>query len=180
MRISKRIVALNCCAAIAAAGALIWPSHSRAAADVPTALVMESGKKILRTFEALTTEHQRVYAQNGEVIVPMVPHLLSGKTRVSLNFHHLDFVSRDGDPVRVRITFHGFPDDLVNDIVVVVKADKGVLKDRNRSVPLRHGQEFDLAYGTGADRAYYLVARTPFDKSLLPTSGAYARISLVN
>jgi hypothetical protein len=85
--------------------------------------------------------------------------------------------------VRVRFTVHGVSEEIREAIRVHMKADKGHgTKDRDRGPELYNlydGAEFDLAYGTSWDRAYYFVERdSPFTGEDLPV-GAYFQLERI-
>ena len=105
------------------------------------------------------TDHDRVYpVEDGRTFIITARDF--GGTRISTNFNHLSWVPRGSEPVRVRFTIHGVDETVRQGLQVHLKVDKRARKDRDRGGDvLQDGSEFDLAYGTDGDRAYYFVER---------------------
>ncbi len=92
---------------------------------------------------------------------------LSG-TRISMTFNHKAWVPRNSSSVRVRLLLEGVSEHVQKNLRVALKAEKHNLKDRNRgNVLLKHGDEFELEYGTNRDVGYYFVHR---NSGILPRS----------
>jgi hypothetical protein len=166
-------------------GPMLAPADVRGEGATTAAIMViveEGGKRMVKALKSLSSEHKRVYPDGDTMIVPMVPSLLSGETRVGLNFDHRSWVPRGSKPVKVRITFHGVSDEILKKLRVGINADKGGRQDRPRcgGGVFANGDTFTLSYGTGGDRAYYLVARDGFLKSMLPESGAFAKLERLN
>lgn len=155
------------------------PARADGGAAVATVIAEEGGRlvreQVTKAFRRWRSEHTRYYPDGGGFNVPMSD--LSG-SRISFNFNHRSWVPRGSRPVSVRITIHGVPDEVRNQVRLVMKADKQGRKDRDRSTIVRHGSVFQLGYGTSGDRAYYFVERGSDVARRLP-AGAYIRLERV-
>lgn len=99
-------------------------------------------------------------------------------SRISTNFDHRRWVSKDNRCAKVRITICGVPQHIKSGLRLVMRGDKKHNHDSDRSGVLKDGDVFILAYGEDVDRAYFFEERGSKLAQALP-AGACIRLDRV-